>query len=154
MGALLWPGLSYAQLWGQAYSDRCNERRQWVASQQKLGPDTMHCMCWQSWWTGKIGLHSFQGYRKSSTLLYPSISSSSSSYIIIITIWLTGWLSHFRMFSSLGFQTPPPSTCVCSSLTATLPGPSLSLTVSVRTQSENTQVIHTEKVWYEDIVSY
>ena len=115
MGALLWPGLSYAQLWGQAYSDRCNERRQWVASQQKLGPDTMHCMCWQSWWTGKIGLHSFQGYQKSSTLLYPGISSSSSSYIIIITIWLTGWLSHFRMFSSLGFQTPPPSTCVCSS---------------------------------------
>ena len=66
-----------------------------------------------SWWIGKIGLRSFQGYRKSSALLYPSISSPSSSYIIIITIWLAGWLSLSRMFSSLGFQAPPPSTCLC-----------------------------------------
>ena len=133
---------------------RCHERRQWMASQQKSGPDTRKCVCvcWGgSWWTGKICLHSFQGYRKSSALLYPRISSPSSSYIIIISIWLTGWLSLSRMFSSLGFQALPPSTCLCSSLTAALPDPFLSLTVSVRTQSENMQVIQTEKLWYEEL---
>ena len=109
------------------------------------------CVCGGSWWTGRIGLHSLQGYRKSSASLYPRIGSPSFSYIIIVSIRLTGWLSLSRMFSSLGFQALPPSTCLCSSLTPALPDPFLSLTVSVRTQSENMQVIQTEKLWYEEL---
>ena len=153
MSALLWPGLSHAQLWGQAYSDQMSREKTVDGFPTKIRTWYQElCVCvGGSWWTGKICLHSFQGYRKSSALLYPRISSPSSSYIIIISIWLTGWLSLSRMFSSLGFQALPPSTCLCSSLTAALPDPFLSLTVSVRTQSENMQVIQTEKLWYEEL---
>ena len=172
MGALLWPGLSHARLWGQAYSDQMSwektvdfsvtlKRVQTDFTRPSTPPPHTHtqirtwyqelCVCGGSWWTGRIGLHSLQGYRKSSASLYPRIGSPSFSYIIIVSIRLTGWLSLSRMFSSLGFQALPPSTCLCSSLTAALPDPFLSLTVSVRTQSENMQVIQTEKLWYEEL---